>query len=242
MPKKSRASSRILSSTSRAPRSCANFSMPVRAIGRTNSGMFASLASAAAVHRTGGSVVGPRVSAPGNHRGERALASAKFRRSPPRPQAQSARRATARPVFRTHWSASPSRSRTPDTSRRPRASRARVGRPTEASSGCRTGHKGISFEAIQKLLRHMFQGPANGCSGQVLERDPPVAVPCKLGIEGDGPEAGDLEVRGLGCAIGAARANGAGIMGSPRVREGCPAERSPPAEDKSGLIALQSRQ
>ena len=78
MPKKSRAASRIFSSTSRAPLSRANFSMPVRAMGRTNAGMFASRASAAAVHRTGiGSAAWPgRASlVRRNHRGERALAA-----------------------------------------------------------------------------------------------------------------------------------------------------------------------
>lgn len=49
MPKKSRAASRIFSSTSTEPLSLANFSMPVRAMGRTNSGMFASRASASGV-------------------------------------------------------------------------------------------------------------------------------------------------------------------------------------------------
>ena len=53
IPKNSRAASRICSSTSTAPFSRANLSMPVRAMGRTNSGMFASRASAAAVHRMG---------------------------------------------------------------------------------------------------------------------------------------------------------------------------------------------
>src|SRR5439155_26776043 len=53
IPKNSRAASRIFSSTSRHPLSRANLSMPARAIGRTNSGTFASRASAAAVHRTG---------------------------------------------------------------------------------------------------------------------------------------------------------------------------------------------
>ena len=52
MPKNWRAASRICSSTSATPRSRANLSMPVRAIGRTNSGILASLASAPAVHRT----------------------------------------------------------------------------------------------------------------------------------------------------------------------------------------------
>ena len=47
-------------------------------------------------------------------------------------------------------------------------------------------------EAVQKLPRNMIQGPANGCVGQ--HRKPPIAVPCKLGIERDGPEAGDLQV------------------------------------------------
>ena len=49
---------------------------------------------------------------------------------------------------------------------------------------------------VSKLLRNMLQGPANGCFGQFRERDPPIAVPCKLGIERDGPEAGDLQARG----------------------------------------------
>src|SRR5205823_4685501 len=41
MPKNSRAASRICSSTSAAPLSRANFSIPVRAMGRTNAGMLA---------------------------------------------------------------------------------------------------------------------------------------------------------------------------------------------------------
>jgi hypothetical protein len=49
------------------------------------------------------------------------------------------------------------------------------------------------FEAVEKLLRNMLQGPANGGVGQFRERDPPITVPCQLGIEWDGPEAGDLE-------------------------------------------------
>ena len=53
----------------------------------------------------------------------------------------------------------------------------------------------VEFENVQKLLRNMVKGQANGCVGQVRERDPPIAVPCQLGIEGDGPEAGDLQAR-----------------------------------------------
>ena len=79
------------------------------------------------------------------------------------------------------------------------------------------GNAPCRFETVQKLLRNVLQGPANGCFGQFRERDPPIAVPCKLGIEWDGPEAGNLQARWFGCANGAPRANGAGIMGSPRV-------------------------
>ena len=139
MPKKSRAASRIFSSTSSAPRSCANFSMPVRAIGRTNSGMFASLASAAAVHRTGTGSLRTHVLSSRNHRGERTLATGvpacERQSGPAGPRAaslprsgRSVRRATGRPAFRTRWSASPSRSRTRGTRRRPTASRAQAGR------------------------------------------------------------------------------------------------------------------
>jgi hypothetical protein len=45
------------------------------------------------------------------------------------------------------------------------------------------------------MLRNILQGPANGRLGQFRERDPPIAVPRKLGIEGHGPKAGDLEAR-----------------------------------------------
>jgi hypothetical protein len=48
------------------------------------------------------------------------------------------------------------------------------------------------------LLRNMFERPANGCFGQFRERDPPIAVPRKLGIEWHGPEAGDLHARWFG--------------------------------------------
>ena len=40
----------------------------------------------------------------------------------------------------------------------------------------------------------MLQGPANGCCGQILEWDTAITVLCKVGIEWDGPEAGDLEI------------------------------------------------
>ena len=119
--------------------------MPVRAIGRTNAGMFASRASRRGVHRTGTarrSRSGPRrlavaASAAGSIAAERAAAvAASPRRARARPltrppPGRSARRATARPGSRRRWSASPSRSRTPDRSRRPRASRARAGRRSQ---------------------------------------------------------------------------------------------------------------
>jgi hypothetical protein len=41
----------------------------------------------------------------------------------------------------------------------------------------------------------MLQGAANGCFGQFHERDPPIAVTGKLGIEWDGPKAGNLQTR-----------------------------------------------
>ena len=50
-------------------------------------------------------------------------------------------------------------------------------------------------EAVQKVLRNMLQAAADGCVGQFRERGPPIAVPCKLGIEWDGPEAGNLQAR-----------------------------------------------
>jgi hypothetical protein len=43
------------------------------------------------------------------------------------------------------------------------------------------------------LLRHVVEGTANGCFGQFRERDPGIAVPGKLGIEWDGPEAWDAQ-------------------------------------------------
>ena len=48
-------------------------------------------------------------------------------------------------------------------------------------------------EDVQKLLRDLLQGPAHGCFGQCRERDPQIAVPGKLGIERNGPEAGDSQ-------------------------------------------------
>ena len=148
--------------------------------------------------RVEGPGLGESLLVPGNHRGERTLPSGRDSTRRPRPPARSARRVTARPEFRMHWSASPSRSRTPDTHKQPRASRARGERRTAASSGYHRGRKGISWEAVQKLLRHMVQGTANGCFGQVRQRYPPIAVVCQLGIERDGPEARDPEICGLG--------------------------------------------
>jgi hypothetical protein len=49
------------------------------------------------------------------------------------------------------------------------------------------------LEAVHQLLRHTFEGPANRCSGQVLEGDAAIAMSGKLGIEGNGPETGDFE-------------------------------------------------
>jgi hypothetical protein len=37
----------------------------------------------------------------------------------------------------------------------------------------------------------MIQGAADGCVGQFREREPPIALLGKLGIEWNGPEAGD---------------------------------------------------
>src|SRR4029079_4929817 len=94
---------------------------------------------------------------------------------------------------------SPSRSRTQGTSRRPRVSRVRAGQRLAYSSGYRRGHRVLSsrrlegIEAVQKWLRDMLQGPSNGAVGQFRERGPLIAVPCKLGIERHGPEAGDLQ-------------------------------------------------
>ena len=53
----------------------------------------------------------------------------------------------------------------------------------------------VGFEAVQKLLRDMVQGPPHGRLGQIRDSDPSIAVPCQLGIEWDGPEAGDLQAR-----------------------------------------------
>jgi hypothetical protein len=57
------------------------------------------------------------------------------------------------------------------------------------------GRLRCGFEAVHQLLRNIFDGPANRCFWQFRERDPSIAVPCKLGIEWDGPEAGDLQAR-----------------------------------------------
>src|SRR4029453_16452756 len=59
-----------------------------------------------------------------------------------------------------------------------------------SSVGLRCG-----FEGVQQLLRDTLQGAANECAGQVREWDPLIAVSCQLGIEWDGPEAGDLQAR-----------------------------------------------
>ena len=53
------------------------------------------------------------------------------------------------------------------------------------------------FKAVQKALRDLLQGPAHGCVGRFLKRDPQVAVARELGIEWDAPEAGDFQARGL---------------------------------------------
>jgi hypothetical protein len=76
---------------------------------------------------------------------------------------------------------------------------------------------GWRFKTVQKFLRDTVQGAANRCFGQFRERDSPIAVPGELGIEWNRSEAGNSQVRDLRRAKGAPRANGAGIMGSPRV-------------------------
>ena len=49
------------------------------------------------------------------------------------------------------------------------------------------------FEPVQQLQRKMLQRPADGCVWQFSEWHPEIAVPGELGIERDGPEAGDLQ-------------------------------------------------
>src|SRR5688572_14821064 len=110
---------------------------------------------------------------------------------------RSAHRATGRPAFRTHWSASPSRTRTQDSSRRPRVSRAPAERRLSASSGYRKARREISwrrrFETIYQLLCNLVQGLANRRCGKFREGDSAIAVLRKLGIEWHRAEAGDLQ-------------------------------------------------
>ena len=53
----------------------------------------------------------------------------------------------------------------------------------------------LRFEAVEELLRDVIEGASDGCVGQVRERDARIAVPGQLGIERDGPKAGDVEAR-----------------------------------------------
>jgi hypothetical protein len=49
----------------------------------------------------------------------------------------------------------------------------------------------------------MIESPADGGFRQVLERETPIAVPCQLGIEGNGTETGNSQA--WGCAGGEER-------------------------------------
>jgi hypothetical protein len=51
----------------------------------------------------------------------------------------------------------------------------------------------LPVQAVQKLLCNKVEGTADGCIGQLGERDSAVAVPGKLGIERDGSETRDLQ-------------------------------------------------
>ena len=46
----------------------------------------------------------------------------------------------------------------------------------------------MGFKAVQKLLRDMVEGHADGCVGQLREREPGVAEPGELRIEKSPPE------------------------------------------------------
>ena len=230
MPKKSRAASSIFSSTSKDPLSRANFSMPVFAMGRTNSGMFASRASAAAVHRTG-------MGRPRHARRPSSVSSRKTDICRPPPlklrldprkryrreggRGRSARRATGRAVSRMDWSASPSRSRTQGTSRRPRASRPRAAQRSAASSGCRRGRRGTS----SGILRHSSPSRSR-CA--VCSRARPTGV---SGTHSGIPRSQSRASSGSNGTVprqGISRSDGSAF-----------AEAS---AAKSGLMALQSRQ
>ena len=178
--------------------------------------MFASRASAAEVQRTG--IGSPACPAPSSwsfrgrhHRGERALGIRAARRA--RCRARSARRVIGRPGSRMDWSASPSRSRTPDTSRRPRASRPRAGRWFAASSGCRRGRRGTSSGGLlpsrssaigQRRLTLSIRGCPEAAAPHDPGRGPRVCsgssargIPDRSAVQArdrrNGPEAGDLQ-------------------------------------------------
>ena len=195
------------------PLSRANLSMPVRAMGRTNSGMFASRASAAAVHRTGlaaacaSACASRRAFRARNHRGERTLDS----------RAREARLdGSTRP---RHVGADPHAERLDDLCfvrigqhrHLVAALRTRVDDRERAALGRADGlqlHRAVAgdaeefhearFEAVQKSLRHVIQGPANGCFGQFRERDPRSQCRASSGSNGTVPRQGISRPEGSG--------------------------------------------
>jgi hypothetical protein len=177
----------------RAPSSSANLSIPVRAMGRTNSGKFASRASAPDVHGTGRGSAGraspPAVAGIIAPNGHLVPDSPAFAAAPAGPASAAA-------------SAGPIRSQAMDDLRL-----VCVGehRDLVATLGARVddrertalwrtdglelhravagGHTEISSQAVQELLRHVVERLANGRVGQLREIDPLIAVPCQLWIE-----------------------------------------------------------
>ena len=167
IPKKSRAASRICSSTSSAPLSRANCLDPgaghgaherrdigepgFRGGGPADSGRVCGQARRPLQGPVRAPGPEPRAS-PGTIAVNGHLELVPLDVLPHLPQDQSARRATGRPASRRDWSASPSRSRTRDRNRRPRASRPGADRWSAASSGCRRGHKGTSSGNLRDVV------------------------------------------------------------------------------------------
>ena len=207
--------------------------MPVRAMGRTNAGMFASRASAADVHRTGsgsasgaplaGAVPWPASSRANGQPGFADASARLARAAPTRRRGRSARRATGRPGSRRDWSASPSRSRTRGTRRRPRASR-RSGGPTVCS-----------FIGLSHGTQRNFIGDSlsiRGCP-EAAARPAPGSGPRGSRAV---PRTGSPDRSAGPARDRTGRSRGRGFQDRRR------SSRTESGEAKSGLMASQSRQ
>ena len=182
MPKKSRASSRIFSSTSSDPSFAGEFLDAGPRHGRTNSGMFASLRFGGGGPATGNWLAGRvRRRHAGHHRGERAPAAplgAPRSRLGPDPDAERLHDLCLVRIGQHRHLVAALRTRVDDRERAALGRTDRLQLHRAVAGDAEELHRGGSlserrrFEAVQKLLRNMVQGPANGCFGQVRERDP----------------------------------------------------------------------